>query len=141
MKLNLEHVLKTHKIKITGARIAILRLFTECDKPQSADMIEKRLKGESINQVTIYRTIESFVKAGIIGRVDLRQGSVFYELKSGHNHHHHIICTKCGTLEDFESCQIETLSKKIISESTKFKLIKDHSFELFGICNYCLKNE
>jgi Fur family transcriptional regulator, ferric uptake regulator len=139
MKDNYVEILKKNKLKVTPARVAILELFGQSNKPLSVDMIEHKIKSKTINQVTIYRTLESFCKLGIISRVDLRQGAMCYELV-GEHHHHHIVCTECGILEDFESCQIEGLSKKIISKSTKFKLIKDHSFELFGVCNLCLKH-
>lgn len=139
MKTNYLDILKSHKMKITNARVAILESFAHCDKPQSVEMIEREIGDKSINQVTIYRTIESFLKVGILGRVDLRQDSVYYELLE--DHHHHIVCTKCGTIEDFESCRIEDVSKDILCSSKKFKTITDHSFELFGICHSCSKKK
>lgn len=126
-------------MKITNARVAILKSFAHCDNPQSVEMIAKQIKDKSINQVTIYRTIESFLKVGILGRVDLRQDSVYYELLE--DHHHHIVCTRCGTIEDFESCRIEDFSKDILCRSKKFKTIIDHSFELFGMCLNCSKRK
>ncbi|MES2409744.1 MAG: Fur family transcriptional regulator [Patescibacteria group bacterium] len=135
--IDILNILKTSKLKATPARISILEIFCGVEKPLSVEMIDQKLKDKRINQVTIYRTVESLLKVGIIIRVDLRQDSVFYEFNGGHNHHHHIVCTKCGEVEDFESCQIEHLSAKIISKSIRFKTIQDHSFELFGICNSC----
>lgn len=130
-------ILKQNKLKVTRARVAILELFEKSVKPLSVDMIERTIKSKTINQVTIYRTLESFCKLGIISRVDLRQGAVCYELVG--EHHHHIVCTSCGVIEDFESCEIEKTSKKILAKSKKFKKIEDHSFELFGVCLSCSK--
>jgi Fur family transcriptional regulator, ferric uptake regulator len=129
-------ILKLNKLKVTPARLAILELFIQSNIPLSVDMIEQKVEGKTINMVTIYRTIESFCELGIANRVDLRQASVFYELSGGH-HHHHIVCTKCGYIEDFDSCQIERLSTDIVGRSKRFKLINDHSFELFGVCKPC----
>ena len=92
----------------------------------------------AINEATVYRTLSSFEEKGIIKRVDLRKDSLYYELSSAH-HHHHIVCTGCGTIEDFESCQIEKVSDKVLSQSSKFSIIKEHSLELFGVCNTCTK--
>ena len=139
MKDNYVEILKKNKLKVTPARVSILELFSQSDIPLSVEMIAHKIKSKKINQVTIYRTIESLLKANIISRIDLRQESVFYELNNHHGHHHHIVCTKCGDIEDFESCQIEKMSTNIISRSKKFKVIKDHSFELFGFCNICTK--
>lgn len=137
--LNVLEILKSLKLKATEARIAIIETFASSEVPLSVEMIAHKIKGKKVNQVTIYRTIESLLKADVISRVDLRQGSVFYELNNHHGHHHHIVCTECGFVEDFESCQIESLSTKILSQSKRFKKINDHSFELFGVCNMCIK--
>jgi len=137
--INILNILKKSKLKATSARISILEIFTSESKPISVEMIDQKLKGKRINQVTIYRTIESLLKPGIIGRVDLRQGSIFYEFIDVHDHHHHIVCTNCNLIEDFESCQVEGVIKRVLEKSKKFNVVNDHSFELFGICNVCIK--
>jgi Fe2+ or Zn2+ uptake regulation protein len=129
-------LLRKNNLKITPARIGIFRLLAKSGQPLTAEMIFGTIKDKSIDRVTVYRTIELLVKLKIIGRVDLRGGSVHYELLG--NHHHHIVCTNCGVLEDFESCKIEQVSKNILSKSKKFKVISDHSFELFGVCKLCI---
>ena len=128
-------ILKCAKLKVTSARILILDLMTNSKTPLTVEMIREKIKNKKVDQVTVYRTIESLLKAKIIGRVDLRKGSVFYELLG--DHHHHIVCTKCGVLEDFESCRVEDITQKILLGSKKFRIISDHSFELFGICKLC----
>lgn len=137
--INTLDLLKSLKLKATAARIAVIEVLSSSEKPLSVEMIAHAIKSKKINQVTIYRTIESLLKVDVISRVDLRQESVFYEFNNHHGHHHHIVCTECGIIEDFESCQIESLSAKILSQSKRFKTIKDHSFELFGLCNSCSK--
>lgn len=132
-------ILKKSNLKITSARIAILDILQSSSTPLSVEMIETRLKHKRINHVTIYRTVESLLKLGVISRVDLRKESVFYEFNNIHHHHHHIVCTGCGVLEDFSSCQMESTTSHVLSKSKKFKVINDHSFELFGLCNSCMK--
>jgi len=127
--------LKKNNLKITSTRLAVLEIFSKNDKPISADFIHNKLK-EKINEVTIYRTLASFEKSGILRRVDLRRDSVCFELNN--NHHHHIVCIKCGFIEDFqENKEIGQLLDNIIKKSMKFKSIKEHSLELFGICRVC----
>lgn len=138
MKSN--EILGEHKLKITSARCAVIDVFLKSKKPLTPLEVWGYVKAKRVNNVTVYRIIELLVEKGIIKRIDLRGDAVYYEIAhEDSHHHHHIVCTKCGDIEDFESCQIEKLSTNIISRSKKFKVIKDHSFELFGLCNMCTK--
>jgi len=135
--LNNKILLKDSGFKITSTRLSILEIFNKNDKPISADFIYKKLK-EYINEATVYRTLSSFEKSGILRRVDLRKESILYELNN--DHHHHIVCTKCGLIEDFkENKDIEKILSKIVGGSSNFKNIKEHSLELFGFCKVCIK--
>jgi Fe2+ or Zn2+ uptake regulation protein len=133
--INLKKIFKDNGLKNTPTRMSIVEVFTKNDKPISANFIYKALK-EKLDEATVYRTLSSFEKSKILRRVNLRKESVFYELNN--DHHHHIICTKCGLIEDFkENKDIEKLLNQIIEKSAKFKNIKEHSLELFGFCTVC----
>ncbi len=130
-------ILKKAGLKVTPARKLILDVFSHDCKPINAEHIYEKLRGKNINQVTIYRTLATLENAEIIKKVDLHRDSAFYELV-GH-HHHHLICTKCGTTEGFEMCDIDEISKEILKKSPLFKSVNQHSLELFGICKPCSK--
>lgn len=130
-----EHILKANKLKMTPTRLAILEVFSADCKPVNAEYIFEKLKKQMINLVTIYRTLASFEKVGILKLVDLHKDSAFYEL--GAHHHHHIVCEKCGCVESFDDCDIKELSKKVLKNSSKFKEINQHSLEFFGVCKKC----
>ena len=131
----LQQILVENTLKVTPPRLAILDVFSEDCKPINAEYIFDKLKKKNINLVTIYRTLSSFEKAGILKRVDLHKDAVYYEL--GNHHHHHIVCTLCGAVESFDDCDIKVLSKKVLNHSTKFKKINQHSLEFFGVCKVC----
>ncbi len=138
MKNNLRAILKKADLKVTPARLRILEIFSLClCKPINAEDIYKKLKGKNINLVTIYRTLSSLEKSGVLKKVDLRKGAVYYELAD--HHHHHVICTDCGKTESFEVCDIDKVSKGILNKSSSFKTINQHSLELFGLCKSCSK--
>ncbi len=132
---NIETVLQKAGLKITPARREILAYIIELHTPCGAQDIARALKKKDIDLVTIYRTLLSFEKAGIVRRVDLRTDAVVYEVAT--THHHHIVCTSCGMVEDFTDCDVSIRMKKIIRASKKFTSIQDHSFELFGTCGMC----
>lgn len=128
-------ILRNNGLKYTPNRKDILEVFLKNNKPISADFIYAKLKS-SINEATVYRTLSLFTKTGILKRVDIRKDAVCFELNN--DHHHHIVCLKCGVIEDFkENKNIEKLLDETIKKSAKFKNITEHSLELFGFCKIC----
>ncbi len=128
-------IIRATGLKATKPRVAILSLLGTTLHPVSADDIFKKLKGVS-DLVTVYRVLDAYTRLGIARRVDLHQGKHLYELKDEHDHHH-LVCTSCGTTEDFTGCTIDTIAKSALKKSTRFAHITDHSLELFGRCKAC----
>jgi len=134
-EIDFKKILKEKGFKNTPTRTAVINIFNQSNKPISADFIYKKLKG-NIDEATVYRTLTSFFESGILKKIDLRKNSSYFELNN--DHHHHIICMKCGLIEDFkENKGIEKLLDQVVSKSSKFKSIKEHSLELFGFCKAC----
>jgi Fe2+ or Zn2+ uptake regulation protein len=123
-------ILKNAGLKKTLSRDYVFNVFLKYKVPLTAEMIAQRLIHKDFSLATIYRTLDSFERVGLINRVDLRANSIFYEL--GGHHHHHIICNSCGTIEELETCLFKTLPP-----SKKFAQINEHSLEFFGICKKC----
>jgi Fe2+ or Zn2+ uptake regulation protein len=137
-----KELLKSKKLKATPIRLDILNIFSNDCKPISALDIQKFLKNKKINLVTIYRTLLSFEKEGILKRVDLHQDSVYYELIS-EDHHHHIICLKCKKVKNFNGCNndAKSLINKALKNNKEFSSISHHTFDLFGLCHKCSNNK
>ena len=132
------YILRERGFRVTPTRLAILNIFSSDCKPITAEYIYEKLKNKNINLVTIYRTLTSFEKVGILKRIDLHKESIYYEL--GDRHHHHIVCTDCGDVESFDKCGVKGLSKNILNKSSKFRTINQHSLEFFGVCKSCSKS-
>lgn len=131
-------LLRKHGYKATPGRIAILVILEKNSRPLSVPEIDKQLKSK-VDQVTIYRTLEAFTESGIVRKIDLQHPHAHYEIVLGHDHHHHIVCKKCGKVEDIELYKTETFEKDALKKSKLFSAIKNHSLEFFGICNTCTK--
>ncbi|MBP6866369.1 MAG: transcriptional repressor [Candidatus Pacebacteria bacterium] len=136
----MRELLKEKGYKATPARLAILEIFTESAAPLTAENIYKELKrnkkNKDINEATVYRTLATLEEGEIIKKVDFRKNASFFELAK--EHHHHITCLKCDTIEDFESTTVEKALEGIVRNSSKFINIRDHSLELFGFCKNCI---
>ena len=95
-------ILKNNRLSITGSRQKILGLFLTKNGALSHADIEKKT-GESIDRVTVYRTLQTFVESGIIHLIPTTDNSIKYALckndcAPGHHHdnHVHFICDECS---------------------------------------------
>lgn len=131
-------VLKSAGYKATPGRIALLAVLSTVQKPLSAHTLAAQLHRE-MNQATVYRALEALVERGVLRRVDFGHAHAHYELAQADNHHHHLICKRCGVVEDVSDCGFEALEKTVLKKSKKFGRITAHSFEFFGLCSACLK--
>lgn len=139
-KNNLE-ILNKVGLKKTEIRVLLLDFLSKNKKPISAAQILIELKKNKLDQVTIYRTLETFLEKGLIKKVETGKREAEYELIDEKNDHHHMICIKCNQIEDFIGCDGLKIVENALKKSKNFKKISHHSFDLFGICNTCDKNK
>lgn len=134
-------VLKEFGFNVTQPRSEILKLFEKNkDKHLSPDDVFFKLKsqGSSTGIATVYRVLGQFESVGIINRLKLENDQVMYELNQG-DHHHHIVCIKCNSIQEFYNEEIEELQKRIV-ESIGAEIV-DHSLNIYVTCKNCLKGK
>lgn len=129
--------LREHGFRVTSARVNLLKMLRKIGKPLSIQGILSEWKNAP-NQATVYRILTDLSNAGIVKRVDLHTGTAHFEYTPDRPHHHHAICTQCGTVEDIEHCSIDSVQKQVTSNLQKFTKIESHSLEFFGKCNRCI---
>ncbi len=133
VKDNFKKILRDAGLKSTTPRLTVLNVISEIKHPVTAQEIHKKMN--NLDLVTLYRTLASFEENQLIKKINLKKDAVYYEYNN--DHHHHIICTNCSKVEDFENTEIEKVLGEILRKSSKFKKIKEHSLELFGLCVKC----
>jgi Fur family ferric uptake transcriptional regulator len=89
---------------------------------------------EDVGLATVYRVLTQFESADLVMRHHFEGGSSVFELTTM-EHHDHIVCNKCGSVEEFYDEVIEEQQEKI-AEKYGFA-ITDHSMYLYGICKNC----
>ena len=137
--INNEEILKQAGLKKTEVRLLLIDFLEKNKCPIGVSIIFEKLKKHNLDQVTIYRTLDTFLKKGIVKKVDTGKREAEYELIDQKNDHHHMICIKCKKIEDFTGCDSEIFVKNALKNSKSFQKISHHSFDLFGICNSCDK--
>ena len=95
-------LLKDFNLRATPNREEILHLFLLKNYALSHGDIEKEIDN-SLDRVTVYRTLKTFLDRGLIHKVLDDEGSLKYALckeacsTAEHHHDHvHFKCTKCG---------------------------------------------
>jgi Fur family ferric uptake transcriptional regulator len=124
-------------LKVTLPRMKILEILeVSSTRHMSAEDVYKALldSGEEIGLATVYRVLTQFETAGLVNRHHFEGGHSVFELNQG-GHHDHILCVKCGRVDEFVDEVIEQRQKAIAGD--KGYEMTDHSLYIYGICPNC----
>lgn len=130
-----EGLLRTNGYRVTQGRIALVGFLKRNHKPLSISQIEREML-HVMDRVTVYRALEEFVSAKLVDKVILNDSLPYYEFRHD-EHHHHVVCTVCGLIEDIAICDEVILEKTILQTAKQFAAIDSHSMEFFGVCRRC----
>ena len=126
-------LLRSVGLRATPARRTLLDALKAAHRPLTVE--ELHAQASETDLVTVYRTVQSFVEQRLVQEVRLRKEPARYEFFSG-MHHHHLVCTGCGTIDELPECDIATLEKTVLKKSS-FVSVTDHALEFFGSCRAC----
>ena len=124
-------------LKVTLPRMKILEMLESSEtRHLSAEDVYKALleSGEEIGLATVYRVLTQFETAGLVARHHFEGGHSMFELNEG-DHHDHILCVKCGRVDEFMDETIEKRQRQIAQDAGYE--ITDHSLYIYGICPDC----
>ncbi len=136
--IDVSEILREKGFRLTVGRLKLLSLLERSGKPLSIQNIVSSWKGKIPDTATLYRSLTDLSAAGIVRRIDLNTGVAHFEYTPERPHHHHVVCTGCGRIEEIEECSVDFLQKKIVRESTQFTKINTHNLEFYGECITCV---
>jgi len=126
-------------IKVTPQRVAIYRELANTDQHPSAESIYKKIRNyyPNISLTTIYRTLETFEKLGLVSVVNILYNAARYDANL--EPHHHLVCIECKKVEDYYNDSLMNLdfSKKNLAS---YKVL-GYTLQLNGICKDCRKKK
>jgi Fur family transcriptional regulator, ferric uptake regulator len=129
--------LRNAGLKVTLPRVKIMQILEATDsRHMSAEDVYKALRDadEDVGLATVYRVLTQFEAAGLVMRHHFEGGHSVFEMMT-EDHHDHIVCTKCGKVEEFYDEVIEAQQKK--QAEKKGYTISDHSLYIYGLCKDC----
>lgn len=131
--------LEDHNLKHTRQREAILDVFLEVKGHITAEDLFGRVREQhaNIGFTTVYRTMKLLCDAGLAIERHFDDGVARYEIE--HEHHDHLVCTRCGKIVEFECAMIERAQDEI-GKRYGFRLLR-HRHELYGHCPDCQKRD
>ena len=124
-------------LKMTVPRLKIFQILENSrDHHLSAEDIYKILldSGDDIGLATVYRVLTQFEEAKLVNRHHFAEGHSVFELDHG-EHHDHLVCVKCGQVEEFIDSVIEERQNEV-AKKAGFS-ITDHQLNIYGICPAC----
>jgi Fur family transcriptional regulator, ferric uptake regulator len=116
-----------------AARRQVIELLRDEHCAVTALEIDQRLP--SVGRASVYRTLEQLEQLDLVHRVDVGGEGAAYERNDPAEHHHHIVCVRCGRLNPFEDTGLEQ-AIHAVGEAAEFEIVS-HDVLLRGICPDC----
>jgi Fur family ferric uptake transcriptional regulator len=92
-------------------------------------------RGDSVGLTTVYRTLQSLADAGEVDVLRTDEGESVYRRCQSDDHHHHLVCRRCGKAVEVEGPAVETWADSIAAEHGFVDV--GHTVEIFGTCGEC----
>jgi Fur family transcriptional regulator, ferric uptake regulator len=129
-----EQALAAEGRKRGGARRAVLGLLAAEPCALSAQEIELALDGGA-SRASVYRVLDELERLDLVQRVETGQAIVRYERASPREHHHHLVCERCGLVRPFSDPGLERAIERL-SERVPLA-VSEHEIVLRGCCQDC----
>jgi Fur family transcriptional regulator, ferric uptake regulator len=94
-----------------------------------------RRRGGGVGLTTVYRHLQSLADAGAVDVLRTADGESVYRLCGSGEHHHHLVCRRCGRTVEIEGSEVERWTRRV-AESEGFVDV-DHTIEISGTCGDC----
>ena len=130
-----ENACRKADLKVTHQRLEIFKELAQAHDHPSAEMLYKRIitRLPTISLDTVYRTLATFEKHGLITRVQTVESQARFEAEM--TRHHHAVCSKCGEITDFAWESFD--AAQVPEELAGWGKISKRNAVLEGICTTC----
>lgn len=129
-------VFEGKRLRLSHPRLLVFQELSISQSPMSPQEIYRCLlkKERKIGLTSIYRCLDLFESLGIAFKI-IQGPSAKYKLCEIEEHHHHIICKRCGNVTELHFCDLSNWLEKV-RESTGYE-VTDHHLNFYGFCKNC----
>ena len=126
-------------LKHSHKRDWILETFLDIEKHLTVYELWAAVKRRHprVGFATVYRTLRLLCESGLCRELHFDDGTPLYEHLFDHDHHDHLICTRCGACVEVVDQEIEKLQEDLMIRHGFSP--QQHHMELYGLCGKCKK--
>ena len=139
MPNGIEDSLRQKGVRLTRQRRLLLELIDQSGLHLDAESLYNmaKQKDPKLNRVTVYRTLKLLKEGGLVDELDLAhfEGDQHYYETRLKQEHAHIICLRCGRVEEFFGEELQHLRAQVRSQFG-FEIIFART-EVGGYCSHC----
>ena len=125
--------------RLTKARTTVIDTLRGAGRPVTADEILAATPG--LSQSSLYRNLAVFETAGVVVRIQSADGRARFELSEEiAGHHHHLICTNCGSIDDVAlPDHLEGELDSVLAQVARVSgfAMDHHRLDVVGLCRDC----
>ena len=134
--LDVNGVLERAKLRPTRRRAEVLAALAASAKPVTAQLLHAKLsrRASAPGLATVYRTLQALADAGLVRTFPAGEGELSYRLCDP-EHHHHLICDRCGRVEEIPSCEMEGWATRVAGP--RGFTVTMHQADIYGVCARC----
>ena len=133
--VDLEKAFRQAGLRLTPQRLEILRELAAATDHPSAEELHRRLLGRfpTLSLDTVYRTLGTFVRHGLVHKVETAESQGRYEMRR--SRHHHLICSRCKKIVDFTWTDFDAAC--LPEEVAVWGRIENRNAVVYGVCRTC----
>jgi len=91
--------------------------------------------GRAAGMASVYRTLDLLTRTGLVRRVELGPAACYEPAHPGGEHHHHVVCDRCGKVASFEDAALEEAITRL-ARRLRYS-VGEHDVVLRGSCPDC----
>jgi Fur family transcriptional regulator, ferric uptake regulator len=128
---------RTPQERSTRQKRALAAVLEASDGFRSAQELHAELQaqGENIALTTVYNQVRTLVVAGELDALRGDDGETRYRRCASADHHHHLVCHRCGTAIEVEGPEVERWATATGTEHGFVDVT--HTVEIIGTCPDC----
>ena len=136
---NSHRVSNVPRLRITKQRALILEIIRRGQGHLDAAEVYRRAQKKQtlLSLSTVYRTLQTFKRLGLVEEVHFDETHHHYEAKPSAEHHH-LLCLGCGTVIEFQY-PLSRYVKRNVAEAKDFDIV-DTEVRMTGYCSRCRQN-
>lgn len=123
--------------KLTHARVTTIKVLHDlgghCTSTDVLNAVAER--DEGIGRASVFRTLDLLTQLNIIRPTYIETSMTPHYVMLMDGHHHHIICTNCNRVIEFDDCGLSTLTERLQKEYNL--TITSHLLEFYAVCTEC----